>query len=228
MNCSSTFFTRVLVLPGLALTTLLCSPLVAQTSQQGLDGGAASTSARLQTVVPSARRNGTATLQTQSTTPGPTSRLQSVAPMLAQNTPRPIPPQRPGIPLQGGPQLRRPVGQGLPNAAVPSGPAIPGTNPNAIPPSFPPAVKPGGSTLPATTAAKTGGDKPAADDDGMFELQFPNAPLPDILYFYESLTGKKIIRDTNAEAATITIETTGKMTKEDAIEFMEKTLLLNG
>ena len=62
----------------------------------------------------------------------------------------------------------------------------------------------------------------------MVELQFPNTPLPEILLLYEQLTGKKIIRDTNAEAATITIETTGKMTKEDAIEFMEKTLLLNG
>ena len=218
----------MLVLPGLGATTFLSTQLVAQTSQQGAGAASPSSTARLQTVVPAARRELPAALQAQSTTSGPNSRLQSVAPMLAQNTPRPIPPQRPGIPLQGGPQLRRPVGQGLTNAAAPSGPGIPGINPNLIPPPFPPAAKPGGAASPAMTASKPGGDKPTTDDDGMVELQFPNTPLPEILLLYEQLTGKKIIRDTNAEAATITIETTGKMSKEDAIEFMEKTLLLNG
>lgn len=81
---------------------------------------------------------------------------------------------------------------------------------------------------PAATAAKSGGDKPAVDDDGMVELQFPNTPLPEILLMYEQLTGKKIIRDINAEGASVSIETTGKMEKADAIEFMEKTLMLNG
>ena len=60
------------------------------------------------------------------------------------------------------------------------------------------------------------------------ELQYPNNPLSEILRDYEDLTGKKIIKDVNALGATISVETTGKLTRTDAVEFIEKTLLLNG
>ena len=52
--------------------------------------------------------------------------------------------------------------------------------------------------------------------------------MPQILLLYEDLTGKKIIRDINVEAVTFTLETTGKLPKKKAIEYIEKSLLLNG
>lgn len=60
------------------------------------------------------------------------------------------------------------------------------------------------------------------------ELQFPNNPLSEILLEYELLTGKKIIKDVNVLGATVSVETTGKLTREEAAVFIEKTLLLNG
>ena len=65
-------------------------------------------------------------------------------------------------------------------------------------------------------------------DDELIDLQFPNVPMPQILLLYEELTGKKIIRDINVEAVTFTIETTGKLPKKKAIEYIERSLLLNG
>jgi hypothetical protein len=68
----------------------------------------------------------------------------------------------------------------------------------------------------------------AGGDDELIDLQYINVPMPQILLLYEDLTGKKIIRDINVEAVTFTLETTGKLPKKKAIEYIEKSLLLNG
>ncbi|GEP42905.1 secretin N-terminal domain-containing protein [Brevifollis gellanilyticus] len=131
-------------------------------------------------------------------------------------------------------------------------PAQPGRNPNTIPPpggarpfSRPsPGGAPGALPAPAPTPPRpanagpaggntAGGEKKAINvdqaitDEGV-ELQFPNTPISEILLLYEDLTGLKIIRDANAEQATVSIETTGTLPKERAILFIEKSLLLNG
>lgn len=133
-------------------------------------------------------------------------------------------------------------------AQIPSQPRI---NPNAVPPpnsGARPFVRPGVPTAntprpggPANAARPAGAangdpaeEKPAMKPedaikaDGGVELQFPNTPLSQILLVYEDLTGLKIIRDANAEQATVSIETTGELPKEKAIMFIEKSLLLNG
>lgn len=134
-------------------------------------------------------------------------------------------------------------------AQIPSQPRI---NPNAVPPPTAgarPFVRPGAApangarpgAAPANAARPAGApngapgeDKPAMKpedaikEDGGVELQFPNTPLSQILLVYEDLTGLKIIRDANAEQATVSIETTGELPKDKAIMFIEKSLLLNG
>jgi general secretion pathway protein D len=126
-------------------------------------------------------------------------------------------------------------------------PAQPGRNPNTIPPpgaggaSARPIQRPGlvpgtaarpGAAAPANAGAG-GAEKQAIkvddaiSDEGV-ELQFPNTPISEILLLYEDLTGLKIIRDANAEQATVSIETTGVLPKDKAIMFIEKSLLLNG
>lgn len=123
-----------------------------------------------------------------------------------------IPPQ-PGNPntVPPRPQTTRPFAR--PGTAVPA-PGIPGApgQPKPAGADAPPAMKPEDAIKPS----------------GGVELQFPNTALSQILLVYEDLTGLKIIRDANAEQATVSIETTGELTKEKAIMFIEKSLLLNG
>ncbi len=66
------------------------------------------------------------------------------------------------------------------------------------------------------------------DPNELIGVQFPQSPLPDILLWYEDETGKKIIRDINVEQVTITIDTTGQLPRSKAIEYVERSLLLNG
>ncbi len=62
----------------------------------------------------------------------------------------------------------------------------------------------------------------------MTNVQFPNTPVPVILLEYERLTGKRVIRDANIQDKTISIQTSGKMSYEDAARFIEESLILNG
>ncbi len=106
-------------------------------------------------------------------------------------------------------------------------------SPNAARPTLPartpagPAARPGaaGTDPSERTAIRP---EEAIKPGGGVELQFPNTPLSQILLVYEDLTGLKIIRDANAEQATVSIETTGELPKDKAIMFIEKSLLLNG
>ncbi|MEM8955857.1 MAG: secretin N-terminal domain-containing protein [Verrucomicrobiota bacterium] len=62
-----------------------------------------------------------------------------------------------------------------------------------------------------------------------YAFQFNNEPLsPEIVVLYEDLTGKKVIQDAGLQGATITLNTTGELTRSEAIEYLEKSLLLNG
>ncbi|MDB6137684.1 MAG: Type secretion system protein, partial [Verrucomicrobiaceae bacterium] len=68
----------------------------------------------------------------------------------------------------------------------------------------------------------------SANDNELVEVVFQGVPLPQILLKYEEWTGKKVIRDQNVEQVNFTIDTTGALPKSKAIEFVERSLLLNG
>lgn len=59
-------------------------------------------------------------------------------------------------------------------------------------------------------------------------ISFPNAPVGDVLSFYERLTGKRIIRDNNLASLTVTIYSNERVSPEQAAAFVEAALLLNG
>lgn len=106
-------------------------------------------------------------------------------------------------------------------------------SPNAARPTLPARTPAGAAARPGaagTDPAERTAIRPeeAIKPGGGVELQFPNTPLSQILLVYEDLTGLKIIRDANAEQATVSIETTGELPKDKAIMFIEKSLLLNG
>ncbi len=69
---------------------------------------------------------------------------------------------------------------------------------------------------------------PEVSPEGKVSVQFPNTPIPTILLFYELYTGKQIVRDATVQDKTLNIQTSGKVSKEDAAVFIEKSLLLNG
>lgn len=148
--------------------------------------------------------------------------LQAQIPAQPGTNPNTVPPPNPGT---------RPFNR--PTAATRPG-GLP--TPNNAPRPTPPAGRPGGAPGPNAPGGDgaNGDAKPAMKpedaikEDGGVELQFPNTPLSQILLVYEDLTGLKIIRDANAEQATVSIETTGELPKDKAIMFIEKSLLLNG
>jgi general secretion pathway protein D len=120
--------------------------------------------------------------------------------LLTGALPLPLPAQQPRPPAPRGP------GPG------PVRPPIPGSNPGA----------PAGSVAP-TSPAQAG----AVADEGI-RLQMPAAQMGDIVELYQQLTKKRVIRDPKLEEVTVSIETSGTLTHDEAIEFIEKSLLLAG
>jgi type II secretion system protein D len=59
------------------------------------------------------------------------------------------------------------------------------------------------------------------------QLLFPNNDVNDIASYYEMLTGKRLIKDSNLQGARISL-TAQDVTKKEAIEMIKKVLLLNG
>jgi general secretion pathway protein D len=68
-----------------------------------------------------------------------------------------------------------------------------------------------------------------AQDNGQgVRLSFPTGDLHLILMQYEELTGKKMILDNAVEGGKVLIDTTGYLSREQAIQFIEQSMLLNG
>ena len=65
------------------------------------------------------------------------------------------------------------------------------------------------------------------DAEGDTTLQFPNSDVQDVLRFYESLTGKKLIMD-NFVTGKVNIFLSKKVPRDEAIKIIEMSLLLNG
>ncbi|HYF34593.1 MAG TPA: secretin N-terminal domain-containing protein, partial [Prosthecobacter sp.] len=116
-------------------------------------------------------------------------------------------------------------------------PPQPGRNPNVTPPgSIRPGVRPptpgrppvGGPNTQGAEARPAPRPEDAITTSGNVKLEYRNTELSIILLLYEDLTGLKVIRDANAEQATVSVDTTGELPKEKAIMFIEKSLLLNG
>jgi general secretion pathway protein D len=77
---------------------------------------------------------------------------------------------------------------------------------------------------PPAQAAQT--PPPPAGAPQMVRLQFPNSDVADVLRFYESLTGKKLIMD-NFVTGKINIFISKDVPREEAIKIIEMSLLLN-
>jgi general secretion pathway protein D len=77
----------------------------------------------------------------------------------------------------------------------------------------------------ASAAPKPSG--PAGAPDVVPNMQFPNSDVVDVLHFYETLTGKKLIMD-NLVQGKVNIFISKPVPRDEAIKIIEINLLLNG
>jgi general secretion pathway protein D len=68
----------------------------------------------------------------------------------------------------------------------------------------------------------------AQDDTPSIKVNFPNTPIGGIIPVYQQLTGKKMILDGSLQGETLKIIGTRPLTKKEAVNFIEASLLLNG
>lgn len=68
----------------------------------------------------------------------------------------------------------------------------------------------------------------AQDDAATVKVNFPNTPVQGIIPVYQQLTGKKMILDGSLQGETLKIIGTRPLTKKEAVNFIEASLLLNG
>lgn len=91
-------------------------------------------------------------------------------------------------------------------------------------PSPPPQ---GNAGTPPPAAASTTNYSPIGSD-ATIKVNFPNTPIQAIIPFYIQLTGKKIILDSSLQGEALKMIAPEPLTKEEAINFIHATLLLNG
>lgn len=68
----------------------------------------------------------------------------------------------------------------------------------------------------------------AQSSGNAIKVNFPNSPIQAIIPFYTELTGKKMILDSSLQGDVLRITSPKTLSKEEAITFIEATLLLNG
>jgi general secretion pathway protein D len=103
-------------------------------------------------------------------------------------------------------------------------------------PARPPATGAAGAYTPpspgvAPRALNSAGQPsaPATPPDGtLIKVNFPNTPIQGIIPFYQQLTGKMMILDGSLQGESLKIIGTRPLTKDEALAFIEASLLLNG
>ncbi|MCX6970620.1 MAG: hypothetical protein NTV93_10780 [Verrucomicrobia bacterium] len=137
---------------------------------------------------------------------------QQVAPGIPvrRNQPVPATQQTSAVPLPAPSPLPTTSGQAPVSAPPMSAPSIP------APPSQP------APTPQQISAAPT----PAVGDT--VNITFPRTSIFEVLSFYETLTGKRLIRDSNLAGPEISIMVNQPVSRQDAVKLIESSLLLNG
>lgn len=130
-----------------------------------------------------------------------------------------LPPPPPPLPLPAPSPVTNPV----PPPPVASAAATPAATPaTPIPPVATPPPAPT-ATPPPPVATPTPAPEPKVT------LNFQNNPVTEILSLYETLTGKRLVRDSAvAQGAPLTIAVPGEIPRSEAIRIIEASLILNG
>ncbi len=92
------------------------------------------------------------------------------------------------------------------------------------------AAPPGRTPIPEVAVATpppVAPNVPAGAPDTVPNMQFPNSDVQDVLHFYETLTGKKLVMD-NFVQGKVNIFISKPVSREEAIRIIEMNLSLNG
>ena len=156
----------------------------------------------------------------------PPQQVPSITPGQNPNTIRPM--VRPGSNPKRNPVLAQPAPGAAGTPAPKKSPSLTVPPPAAATPPSASPVAAAPEPAPAPPNPGAGADNPSVADDAPINFDYVQVPLPDILALYGSLIDKKIIRDINLESVTFTLTTDTPLPKKDAIDFIERSLLLNG
>ncbi|MDG2122849.1 MAG: secretin N-terminal domain-containing protein, partial [Verrucomicrobiales bacterium] len=125
-------------------------------------------------------------------------------------------------------------------ARAASGEASGGGSDTAAPSTPGDSTPPGGATIPDGTSSNVRINVPATppgteaapvvgNEPRTYSVELPNADITDIILRYEELTEDHVIVDATAQGTVhIVSNPARKMTKQEAVEFMKTSLLLNG
>ncbi len=122
-------------------------------------------------------------------------------------------------------------------APAPSQPASPQpapvtqpSNSGTVQPAAVPATTPVGPlpAVPATQPLQPAGAAAANPTGDSVNITFPRTSVFEVLSFYETLTGKKLIRDSNLAGPEISIMVNQPVSRQEAVKLIESSLLLNG
>lgn len=83
-------------------------------------------------------------------------------------------------------------------------------------------------TAPVPAASPSGSAYQPLGEGATVKVNFPSAPIQAIIPFYQELTGRKLILDSNLAGSPLRIVSPHLLTRRDAIAYIESTLLLNG
>ena len=96
----------------------------------------------------------------------------------------------------------------------------------AVPPSVPSA--PSVTTIQSAPTSAPPQQAPATPREEGVSIHFPHTSVAEVLSFYEQLTGKRIIRDSNLAGPELSIMVSDLVPRKDAVSLVESSLLLNG
>lgn len=132
----------------------------------------------------------------------------------------------PGVPVQ--PNQTAPAAQQT--SAVPLSAPVPLPTTSGPVPASPQQASPAipvAPQQPATTPQQVSAAPTPAVGDSV-NITFPRTSVFEVLSFYETLTGKRLIRDSNLAGPEISIMVNQPVSRQDAIKLIESSLLLNG
>jgi general secretion pathway protein D len=126
------------------------------------------------------------------------------------------------------PASPRPLPTSVPQVApsAPSTPAKTTTTTTTTTEEAPPSVAPAQTQTNPAPPPSIPGTTPVPSDKTE-TLQFPNSDVVDVLRFYETITGKKLIMD-NFVQGKVSIFLSRPVPREEAIKIIEMNLLMNG
>ncbi|MBX9742230.1 MAG: hypothetical protein K2W99_01625 [Chthoniobacterales bacterium] len=105
------------------------------------------------------------------------------------------------------------------------------SSPIALPPiaATLPTLKGKGSTTELISSQSSVVPSPSSNvPNDKIKIQFPHTSIQEILSLYETLTGKRIIRDSNLSGPELSIMIADPISKKDAVSILESSMLLNG